>query len=176
MNEIFSNNKVFQSRGLNGIKYFIPQSLLGLEHSDEQWRAHRNILIGAFTESYLRKYSEEIVSRGNCLVDVLTRDGHVSDINRLMSDVTYEVIYPIYLSVCIFLLILPYAILCSFPSVCHPPSPPPNTHCIALRSLVLPCWVWNGWSISHLLRSQWNYNLPWKSLTSSRTFQKYYGI
>jgi cytochrome P450 len=89
--EIFTKNKLFQTRGLNGMKFFIPLSLLGFAESDEQWKAHRNILVGAFTESYLRKYSEEIVSCGERLSAGLKENGTVDSINRLMTDVTYEV-------------------------------------------------------------------------------------
>lgn len=89
--EIYTKNKIFQTRGLNGMKFFIPLSLLGFAESDEQWKAHRNILVGAFTESYLRKYSEEIVNCGNRLIADLKANGTVESINRMMTDVTYEV-------------------------------------------------------------------------------------
>lgn len=91
VNEVFTKNKVFQTRGTNGMKFFIPESLLGYGQSHEKWKAHRNILVGAFTESYLKKYSEEIVDCGNRLIASLKNDGVVADINKLMSDVTYEV-------------------------------------------------------------------------------------
>ena len=36
-----SKSKVFDTRGKNGIKYFIPQSMLGFEFTDARWKTHR---------------------------------------------------------------------------------------------------------------------------------------
>lgn len=92
--EIFSNYEVFQTRGANGIRYFIPKSLLGLENCDQLWKQHRNIIIGAFTETYLKRYSDEIIEVGKKLEDNLLTKGLVLNINETMADVAYEVSLP----------------------------------------------------------------------------------
>jgi hypothetical protein len=89
--EIFSNSEVFQTRGVNGIRYFIPKSLLGLENCDQLWKQHRNIIIGAFTETYLKRYSVEILGVGKKLEENLSANGLVHNINETMADVAYEV-------------------------------------------------------------------------------------
>jgi cytochrome P450 len=77
---------------VNGIRYFIPKSLLGLENCDQLWKQHRNIIIGAFTETYLKRYSEDILAVGKRLEENLIQTGgSVSNINELMANVAYEV-------------------------------------------------------------------------------------
>lgn len=90
--EIFTNHEKFNTRGANGIRYFIPKSLLGLENCDALWKQHRNIIIGAFTETYLKKYSIEILSIGKKLQENLLVNGLVPNINELMGNVAYEVL------------------------------------------------------------------------------------
>jgi hypothetical protein len=43
IDQIYSHthSKVYTTRGKNGMKYFIPKSLLGFEHTDAQWKRHR---------------------------------------------------------------------------------------------------------------------------------------
>ena len=43
VSQIYSHthSKVFTTRGKNGIKFFIPMSLLGFENTDAQWKRHR---------------------------------------------------------------------------------------------------------------------------------------
>jgi hypothetical protein len=89
--EIYSKTEIFQTRGANGIRYFIPKSLLGLENCDQLWKQHRNIIIGAFTETYLKKYSVEIIGVGKKLEESLLSNGLVTNINETMADVAYEV-------------------------------------------------------------------------------------
>lgn len=90
--EVYTQLQKFQTRGKNGIAYFIPNSLLGLENCDQLWKQHRNIIVGAFTESYLRKYSNEIISVGKQLEANLMKDGLVKNINDLMGEVAYQVV------------------------------------------------------------------------------------
>lgn len=91
--EVYTQLDIFQTRGANGIRYFIPKSLLGLENCDQLWKQHRNIIIGAFTETYLKRYSEEIISVGKNLETNLLKNGLVENINDLMANVAYEVYF-----------------------------------------------------------------------------------
>ena len=92
INEVYTNSRQFQTRGKNGIKYFIPMSLLGVEHCDQQWKDHRKILNGAFTDQYLKQYSIEILQVGREMVNVLLKNGHIEDINEYMFTIAYNIL------------------------------------------------------------------------------------
>mmetsp|Transcript_28229 Transcript_28229/g.47746 ORF Transcript_28229/g.47746 Transcript_28229/m.47746 type:complete len:428 (+) Transcript_28229:110-1393(+) len=59
-----TSSKIYTTRGRNGMKYFIPKSLLGFTHTDAQWKRHRSLIVGAFTETFLKKYFSSIVEVG----------------------------------------------------------------------------------------------------------------
>lgn len=82
----------FPSRGQSGMAYFIPKSLLGFEHNNEEWKKHRHILSGAFTDKYLKQYASEMTSCCDELVEQLRECPDVPDITSVLVDVTYRIL------------------------------------------------------------------------------------
>jgi cytochrome P450 len=90
--QMFNQSALFPSRGQTGMTYFIPESLLGYRLSCPQWKMHRKILSGAFTDNCLKKYADVIVMVGDGLVQQLREQPVVPNINALMANKAYLVL------------------------------------------------------------------------------------
>lgn len=89
---LFERQKVFPSRGQNGIEFFIPESLLGYADNCAKWKQHRSILSNVFTDSCLKQYVDDMMTIGHELVRKLSADEIVSDINEFFAQVAYDVL------------------------------------------------------------------------------------
>lgn len=89
---ILNQTNLYPSRGQNGMSYFIPYSLLGYADNSNDWKTHRKILSGAFTDNNLKKYAEIIVKIGNELIIQLKNNNIILNINESMAHTAYLVL------------------------------------------------------------------------------------
>ena len=90
--DILKKTNIFPARLKGGMTHFIPKSLLGIHENNDMWKKHRTILSKAFTDKYLKQYSEEILSVSNDLIHELQGDSLVKSINKKMADITYRIV------------------------------------------------------------------------------------
>jgi len=90
--EVLRKTSIFPARLKGGMTHFIPKSLLGIHENNDMWKKHRTILSKAFTDKYLKQYSEEILSVSNELICDLKKDNLVPNINKLMASITYRIV------------------------------------------------------------------------------------
>ena len=90
--EVFKKTAIFPARLKGGLTVFLPNSLLGIHENNAMWKKHRTILSKAFTDKYLKQYSEEIISVSNELIHELHSDNVIRNINKKMADITYRIV------------------------------------------------------------------------------------
>jgi cytochrome P450 len=90
--EVLKKTSMFPARLKGGLTFFVPKSLLGIHENNDMWKKHRTILSKAFTDKYLKQYSEEIISVSNDLIAELQNNNIIQNINKKMADITYRIV------------------------------------------------------------------------------------
>ena len=92
--DVLRKTSIFPARLKGGLTYFLPKSLLGIHDNNQMWKKHRTILSKAFTDKYLKQYSEEILAISKELIIELEAPGNqvIQNINTKLSKLTYRIV------------------------------------------------------------------------------------